>query len=205
MRKHPRQDIEAALDALLKEPALEEVLRADGWAAVQPLWRGQLYLIGRRKRLQDADIEDRIQEVLAAILARWEDHRQLGVGRLLVLSRKMMHDKVTDEIRRRDRQRALPLETLPSELAAGGSNESGSSEDKEEWSKWALARVDELKHCNKLYYDLLSAHHVEGRSCKELAAEAGRSVDAMKNLLRRAREEVRRRAAKHPPGGWAPP
>lgn len=116
----------------------------------------------------------------------------------------MMRDKLVDEIRRRDRQRALPLERLPSEPAAGGSSESGSLEDKEEWNKWAHARVDELKRCNKLYYDVLYAHHVEGRSCKELAAKAGRSVDAMKSLLRRAREEVRRRAEKHSPGGWPP-
>lgn len=75
MRKHPRQDIEAALDALLNEPESEKVPRADGWAAVQLLWRRHLYLIGRRKRLQEADIEDKIQEVFAAILARWEDHR----------------------------------------------------------------------------------------------------------------------------------
>ncbi len=201
MRKHPRQDIEAALDALLKEPAPEEVPRSDGWAAVQPLWRRHLHLIGRRTRLQNADIEDRIQEVFAAILARWEDYRQLGVGRLLALSRKMMHDKVADEIRRRDRQRALPLEAMPSEPAAGGSSESDSSEDKEEWNKWATARVDELKRWNELYYDLLYAHHVEGRSCKALVAKTGRSVDAIKSLLRRAREEVRRRAAKPPPGG----
>ena len=196
--------MEAELDALLKEPAAEEVPRADGWAAVQPLWRRQLYLIGRGKHMQDADIQDMIEEVFAAILPRWEDHRQLGAGALLGLSRKMMHDKVVDEIRRRDRQRALPLEALPSEPAAGGSSRSDSSEDKEEWNKWAQARVDELKRCNKRYYDLLYAHRVEGRSCKELAAEAGRSVDAMKSLLRRAREQVRRRAAKHPPSGWPP-
>ncbi len=204
MRKPPGQDIEAALNALLNEPASEKVPPADRWAAVQPLWCRNLYLIGYRKRLQEADIEDKIQEVFAAILARWEDHQQLGVGRLLALSSKMMHDKVVDEIRRRDRQRTLPLERLPSEPAAGASSESDSLENKEEWNEWALARVDELKRCNKLHYDLLYAHHVEGRSCKELAAKAGRSEDGIKSLLRRAREEVRRSAEKHPPGGWFP-
>ena len=113
MRKHPRQEMEAELDALLKEPAAEEVPRADGWAAVQPLWRRQLYLIGRGKHMQDADIQDMIEEVFAAILPRWEDHRQLGAGGLLALSRKMMHDKVVDEIRRRDRQRACRWRPCP--------------------------------------------------------------------------------------------
>ena len=200
MRKHLRQDIVAALAALLKDMAAEAFSQADGWAAVEPIWHRHLYSIGRGKRLPDTDIEDMIQEAFVAILARWECHRLLAPGRLFALSLKIMRDKVVDEIRRRDRRRAVRLEALPFEPAADGYGEIFSAEDMEEWNKWALARVVELKRCNKRYYELLYAHYVEGRSCKELGIRAGCSVDAVKSLLRRAREEVRRLAAKHPLG-----
>jgi DNA-directed RNA polymerase specialized sigma24 family protein len=200
--EHPGQAVVAALNALLEESAPEEGPRADGWAVVLPLWRKYLFAVGARMGLQQADIEDKIQEVLLDILARWEEHRRLGSAkRLLALSRQRMHDKVVDEIRRRDRQRGVPLEALPAEPVARGVIEGACSAEREEWNEYLHARMDELKGYNEEYYELVYGHRLKGRSCEELAAEKGRSAHAIECIISGAIEWLRQSVAEHPPGG----
>jgi DNA-directed RNA polymerase specialized sigma24 family protein len=202
MRKHPRQEILKALDALLAEPSPEARPRADGWTALQPLWFEYLSEIGRQTQLREDEIEDLIQDVLLAILSRWKDYREPGgANRLLALSCKMMHDKGVDVIRRRDRHRPVPLEALPTEPATPGAGEGAGPADREEWHEYACARMDELKRHKEEYYELVYAHHVEGRSCEELAAEQGRSVHAIECAISRGLQMLRGFVAEHPPGG----
>jgi DNA-directed RNA polymerase specialized sigma24 family protein len=188
----------AALVAVLSDPAApgDAALR-ENWRKMYGQWSAYLSALGARMGLQQADIEDLIQDVLLAISFRWKAYRHLGAKRLLALSRRIMRDKGIDEIRRRDRHRALPLEDLPCEPTAPGASENAGSADGEDRKKHLHAAMEELKRHNRVYYDVLYEHHVEGRSCEGLARTRGCSVKAMKILLQRARDRLRRLLAEH--------
>jgi RNA polymerase sigma factor (sigma-70 family) len=198
-----RQRVLASLRALLTKRRSEGPWE-DKWTGVQSQLGRYLAAVGRKMGLQAADVQDRIQEVFLAILPRWEEFRQLrGAERLLALSERIMHDRMVDEIRRRDRHRPLPLETLPSEPRAREPGERDGLAAEERWARLEAA-LNELRQRRKDYYELLCAYYLQGQSCEELAAREGCSVHAMECRISQARRELRRLAAESPADGDLP-
>jgi DNA-directed RNA polymerase specialized sigma24 family protein len=117
---------------------------------------------------------------------------------------KMMHDQAVDEMRGLARRRVELLEALPAEPIAPGESETGQRAEAGELSEWLEAMVAGLKGEDKGNCGLVWAHHLEGRSSKELAAEMECSVDAIKGRIKRAPKILRRMAAEHLPGGEPP-
>ncbi len=115
-----------------------------------------------------------------------------------------MHDKAVDEVRALARRREVSLEALPAEPAARGPGGCAQREELEELSEWLNAGLAAMSGRNKEYADLVRAHYLGEQSNEELAARLGCSVDAIKGRIKRALNDFRRWAEKHPPGGELP-
>jgi RNA polymerase sigma factor (sigma-70 family) len=202
MREDTRQVLLAALRSQCIDGTPENGLRAEEWAILFRLWGRYLSAVGTKWGLPREVMGDFRQSVFLAILRHRECFRgPEGAESLLALSRKLMHDKAVDEIRRRDRHRALSLDALPSEPMEHGSSESACLAEMKERREWLDAGLKELKRYNQEYYELLSALYLKGRSLEALAARTRCSVQAIKCRLTRARQALRRLMKDDLPGG----
>jgi RNA polymerase sigma factor (sigma-70 family) len=192
MARQARQDVAELLTELLAYPETrEDEPLVNSWAAFYGLLSSRLARIGIKVGLRPSWIEDKIQDVFLALLARWQDYRPSRAKEMLALSKKMMHDLAVDEIRRHDRRHVESLDALAVEPTDRGVNERERQTEAEKWNKWVEEKLKELNEENEENCKLFRAHYFDGRSCKDLAAETGFSIRAIEGRLSRMLQKLR--------------
>jgi RNA polymerase sigma-70 factor (ECF subfamily) len=148
-----------------------------------------LRALAARRRVDPADIEDCVQDILLTVHAirdTYDPSRPFGPWLTAIANRR-----VTDGLRRRSRRRAreVPLAPLHETFAAPQANLEVSDAN----ARALRDEIDRLPSGQRLALQLLK---LEERSLKEAAAACGRSAGSLKVASHRAIRALRRAFAK---------
>jgi RNA polymerase sigma factor (sigma-70 family) len=192
--------IEWMLSFLLKDKvnALTRVSKTQ-WDTFYRLQNQHLARCIARLRLPPERVEDVLQEVWKATLARWDSFREPeGARRLLAWTRRVAYNKAVDLVRRLNRRRATSLDTPLIELVDTKVVRTAESARNSE----VLETLLEILRCEQsMNWWLVCEHHLKDRSAKELAKETGLTEHAIHNRLNRALNRLRSLAERMGFGG----
>lgn len=144
-----------------------------------------LRALGARRGVEDADIEDCVQDILLTVHAirhTYDPARPFGPWLVAIA-----HRRITDGLRRQTRRRAreMPLSPKHETFAAPQAN-LGEAEVN---SRALMDEIEKLPSGQRLALRLLK---LEERSLKEAAAASGRSIGSLKVASHRAMRSLRR-------------
>ncbi len=142
--------------------------------------------------------EDIVQETLLRVFGRSEKFRgEHNLRRLWAWAARIAHNVAEDMRRSNHRHHAQSLDGLPVEPIDKKEETGAAEEDKE----CLIELLDRLRHEDPENWWLLSEHHVEGRSVKELAKETGRTPNQISSRMSRAIRRMRRWASQQRSNG----
>jgi len=144
-----------------------------------------LRALAARRGVEDADIEDRVQDVLLTVHAirhTYDPARPFGPWLVAIA-----HRRITDGLRRQTRRRAreTPLNPKHETFAAPQAN----LEEAEADSRALMDEIEKLPSGQRQALRLLK---LEQRSLKEAAAVSGQSIGSLKVASHRAMRSLRR-------------
>jgi RNA polymerase sigma factor (sigma-70 family) len=176
------------------------------WSTFYRLQSERLSRVAADRRLRPEQIADLVQEVWAETVEHWDSFRgRHGAPRLLSWSRRVMHCKTVDAIRRLNRQQNGSLHAHAAKLIDPKAPASADVAEERERREWLTVRLEELRAEDPVNGRLLCEHFLEERTTQELADETGLSVHAIHCRISRTLEKLRRQVSRRPSDGGASP
>lgn len=153
----------------------------------------RLFHMAKNMKLPKDLIEDAVLQTMLKVYRQWRSTRVPEERcRLQALSRKIMHDTIADQMRRRDRRRAASLHDLPAEPTDGKTRNPADELAAKEMPEWVRATLEELRQLHPHYAWLLDEHFLHERSYEELAVAMGAAKHAIECQMTRAKKAFRR-------------
>lgn len=181
-------DLLATLLAGLAAP--QEDAQKARWGSVSLCLQQCLDRLKIARKLRPDQHEVAIQDTLVAILSNSAKLRSKKTPQLQAWVCRVLHDKAVNAIRRDIKHRAQSLEDLTEEPLDRRVNEGKCRLQVEADCRRLVAGLKALKDEDAQKYELVCAHHLEGRRCKELATETGHSIRAIEDHLARGRRRL---------------
>ncbi len=142
----------------------------------------------RKQKASREDAEDILLEVFLAAMQQ-SNFASLGEQEQLAWLRRVAHNKVVDLYRRDTRYPRVPLEQIaePVDEQVNASPEQAALQEEE----YLYLRA-QLKNLSPLHQEVLRLRFAENRRCAEIAAIVGKSEVAVRIILSRALNQLRK-------------
>jgi RNA polymerase sigma factor (sigma-70 family) len=182
---------------LLEEQTADPRQRQEVWRKFHQLRCRRLRRLAVRMKAPADWIDDLIQETWYKTLEHWEWFRTQpnGARQLLGWSRKVLHDRLVDLFRERDRHRAKSVHDVTTDQVKNKEVEPANVLQTREQHERAATLLEKLRQEQPLDCWMLCEHYLNARAHKELAEETGLTVNSIRNRISRALKKLRRWAA----------